>query len=313
MTNPLAELATARLYLAKVENAQCAPRSEITLFDRTGPGVVKSLWMALGGGNNPALDGRIRVYYDGSPTAAIDSDVGTLFGTHWGGGAVYGSHSTPHMHVEINANTLNTGLFMTFPMPYGSRIRITYYNPGSAQTATVYSMVTYNQTSADGANGKRLRYRGVRVFDQLATRQPGDVTTFANITGGPGSIVWHAYVAGVDAAAVTPGSGNNDSWLERNISVTIDGESSPSIVSTGTEDWFDSAWYYEGWKDFTTSVHSYVGTDKPTFQPHCVAQVTDLLSKWGGIPFTSSAVMKAETEPGCVTGDRYAHAVLFYQ
>jgi hypothetical protein len=28
--------------------------------------------------------------------------------------------------------------------------------------------------------------------------------------------------------------------LERNFSVTVDGEPTPQIVATGTEDWFDS-------------------------------------------------------------------------
>lgn len=313
MTNPLAALATDPLRLDKVENVQCGPKQELTLFDKTGPGVVRSLWMALGGGNNPTLDGRIRIYYDGSTTPAFDIDIGTLFATHWGGGSSYGSHNTPHMHVEIEAHSLNTGLLMTFPAPFGQRIRIAYYNPGASQVAYVYSMVAYALTGTDGAQGKRLRCQGARVLDQLVTRQPGDVTTLANINGGPGSIIYHAYVGGVDAAAITPGSPNNDSWMERNLSVAVDGEATPSIISSGTEDWFDSAWYYEGWRDYNTSVHSYVGTDKPSYQPHVVAQVTDLLSKWGGIPFTSGAVVRAETEGACVTGDRCAWAVLYYQ
>lgn len=315
--DPLATLATDRLYLDRVENAWVAPQQEQTLFSKNGPGVVKSLWMALGGGNNPTLDGRIRIYYDGNPVPSMDIDVGTLFATHWGAGSAYGSLNTPHMHVEIQPSTLNTGLLMTFPAPFGQSIRITYYNPSppTKQTAYVYSMVTYNLTPTDTAQGKRLRCQGARVLDQLRTRQAGDVTTFATIQGGPGSIVYMAYVAGVDAAVVTPNPGysGNDSWMERNITIAVDGETPASIQATGTEDWFDSAWYYEGWKDFNTSIHSYVGTDKPGFQPHCVGVVTDLWSKWGGVPFGSSALMQALTESACTTGDRYAYAVLYYQ
>ena len=95
--------------------------------------------------------------------------------------------------------------------------------------------------------------------------------------------------------------------------IAVDGESTPSIQSSGTEDWFDSGWYFEGWRDYGTSVHSYVGTDKPSSQPHVVGMVTDLWSKWGGVPFQSSAVMQAQTESACVTGDRFAFAVLYYQ
>jgi hypothetical protein len=39
------------------------------------------------GGANPALDARLRVYYDGSPNASIDIDMGTLLATHWGAGS----------------------------------------------------------------------------------------------------------------------------------------------------------------------------------------------------------------------------------
>jgi hypothetical protein len=87
MANPLASLRQQKLRIEKVENTAVPPNTERTLFDRNGPGVVLSVWMALGGGNAPALDARLRVYYDGSSSAAIDIDMGTLLATHWGAGS----------------------------------------------------------------------------------------------------------------------------------------------------------------------------------------------------------------------------------
>lgn len=316
MTSPLASLATDPIHITKVEGASCAPQTELTLFTATGPGVVKSLWMAVAGGNNPVLDGRIRVYYDGLTTPCIDSDFGTLFAVHWGGGATNGSLSTTHTHVEMNPSAMTIAWMLGYPMPYGpGGIRITYYNPAPAggQTASVFAQTYWASTATDTANGQRLRSSGIRVMDQLATRQPGDVTTFADIAGGSGTVVHVSYVGGVDAATITPSSKNNDSWMERNISATVDGESTPSFVSSGTEDFFDSGWYFSGWKDYSTSRHSYVATDKPSFQPHCVGMATDLWSKFGGIPFNNHVVLRAETEPACVTGDRYAASILYYQ
>jgi hypothetical protein len=40
---------------------------------------------------------------------------------------------------------------------------------------------------------------------------------------------------------------------------------------------------------------------------------TDLWSKWGGVPFQNSAVMRAETEPACTTDDTLCWCVLYYQ
>lgn len=312
MVNPLAELRSDKLFMTKVENVHNGPGGEYTLFDQAGPGNVVSFWMALGNGGTP-LDGRLRVYYDREPTPAIDIDFGTLLATHWGAGAHEGTHSTMHVHAEINSNNFNTGLLLTYPMPFGQHIKITHYNPSTTDQAWIYSMATYTRTPTDEANGMRLRCQGARFVDRAVTRQPADVTTLADISGGPGWIVHFSQVGGIDAAAISPNSANLDSWMERNFSFTIDGESSPSIVTSGTEDTFDSAWYFNGWQDYNSSRHSYVGTDKPPRQPHAVGMSTDLWSKWGGVRFENSAVMRAETEPLCITGDRVCWAVLYYQ
>src|SRR5436309_1259723 len=101
VSSPLASLSGDKLRMVKVENVSVATRTERTLVDLTGPGTVKSLWMALGAGNGPALDARLRVYYDGAASSSIDIDVGTLLATHFGAGAVAGSHTLAHVHAEI--------------------------------------------------------------------------------------------------------------------------------------------------------------------------------------------------------------------
>ena len=62
-------------------------------------------------------------------------------------------------------------------------------------------------------------------------------------------------------------------------------------VSTGTEDWLNSAWYFNGWRDFDAGVHSYVGTDQPAAPNGSTSSAwpPTSWSKWGGVPFTSSA------------------------
>jgi hypothetical protein len=306
MSSPLASLSSDKLRMVKVENVSVATGAERTLADLTGPGSVKSLWMALGGGNGPALDARLRVYYDGAVSPAIDIDMGTLLATHFGAGSVAGSHTLAHVHAEINSNNFNTGFLVTFPMPFGTRIRLAYHNASTTQTATIYSMVAYASTTTDRANGVRLRQQGARWLDQRVARTASQSTTLATITGGSGWIVYHSQVGGVGAS--------NLSWLERNMQIAVDGEATPAIVSTGTEDWFDSAWYFNGWKDFDAGVHSYIGTDQPAAPNQYVAgMATDFMSKWSGIPFTTSATMTALTEPACTTGDSLCWCVLYYQ
>lgn len=305
MVNPLASLRQEKLRIEKVENDSVPPNTERTLCERNGPGVVHSIWMALGGGNVPALDARLQVYYDGSPSASIDIDVGTLLATHWGAGSANTSHSCEHVHVEINSGNYLTAFLLTFPMPFGRSIRIAYFNINAGQSATIYSMVAYSLTPTDEANGQRLRYDGARYVDQKVTRTASSTTTLAQITGSPGSIVYHSYVGGVGAT--------NLSWLERNFSITVDGEPIPQIVATGTEDWFDSGWYFNGRRDYATSFHSYVGTNRPAGNVNVVGMATDLWSKWGGVPFTTSAVVRSLPETGCTTGDTLCWCILYYQ
>lgn len=302
--NPLAQagLRSGKLRMVKNEAVNVAAGQSFTLFDVTGPGVGQSIWMALGGGNGPCLDARLRIFYDGSSTASVDIDFGTLLATHFQGAGA--QHSTVHVHGEIKQSNFDTGFLLTFPMPFGTSMKVTYFNP-SGQSAFIYSMITYRLTTADYAGGLRLRCAGARYLDQAITRTSVATNTLLSTSGGPGWILYHSYVGGVGAV--------NLSWMERNIQIAVDGEAQPQIVSTGTEDWFDSAWYYEGARDQALGFHSFIGTDQPASpNQYVVAQATDLLSKWGGVPFDSSVIMSIQTEAACSTGDTFSYAVLYY-
>lgn len=284
------------LQLAKLEAQGVAPNSERTLFQSVAgaPGVVESLWMAVGGGNTCVLDGRIRIY--NGTDLNVDIDLGTLLCTHWGANGVFGNG---RISVDYNGNL---GFLFTFPVPFGtSGMRIAYYNINAGENAIIYSMVSYRYLATDYA--KRLRCKGKRYADQKVARAAGSVTTLADITGNPGTLVYHSQVGG-DAAA-------NDSWMERNIAVTVDGVR--TIESSGTEDWFDSAWYFNQRKNYKVSPHSFVGTDLPSFNPHVVGMATDLWSKHGGIPWTVSCKVEALSEQGCTTADTLSWCILYYQ
>lgn len=308
-TNAPPGIGNPKLSMAKIQNVSCASGQELVLFQGNGPGEVDSLWMALGGGNHPALDGRLRVYYDASPTPAFDLDLGTLLAMHYG---AIGNHRTAHCAAQIGGSfgPYSLGFLLTYPMPYGPNgIKVAYYNPaGTGQTAQVYSQVMHHLTDTDSC--QRLRGAGTRVLDTQASRAAGDASgILATDSGGPGSVVHLGYVGGVGAT--------NFTWLERPFAFLIDGEASPSISTTGTEDSFDSAWYYEGNHDFDASLHSYVGVDgNPGFtppEPYVVGMLTDWLSKWGGVPFTSSFTLEWQAKGNETTGDSFTSACLWYR
>jgi hypothetical protein len=301
--NPLWELRTDKLLWNKGEYTAVGAGAEQDLLNVTGPGNVEYLWMATPG--PPAsLDARLRIYYDGSGTPALDMDFGTLFAMHYGGFGPW--HITPHVKVDVQNPSYNTHWLITFPMPFGTSIRVVYYNPGGAISSSpgIFWQAGYSIYDTDRGNGLRLRGTGLRL-PSAVTLTAGQTYTLASITGA-GAIIWHSYIGGFG------GTPTNLSWLERNVTVAVDGEVSPSIVSSGTEDWFDGGWYYNDIPDYLTSAHSYVATCTPVGNAFAVGQATDLLSKWGGIPFTSSCVMTLATEAVCTTGHPMAYCILYY-
>lgn len=305
MTNPLAGLGTNKLYLSSLQRQTVNSGDDLVIAEVSGgAGCVRSVWMAVGGGNNPTLDARLQVFYDGDATPGLDMDLGTLLATHWGGQGH--SLDVDHVHVEMNTDNHTLGFLLTFPMPFGSGARVVYHYPaGHQQTASVYSMVAY--TLGDADPGQRLRSQGYR-HDQRVTRAIGDENTLMRTTkSGPGSVVYTSYVGGMDT------TGANLSWLERDFAFYVDGETTPSIRTTGTEDTVDSAWYFTGAANQTLGRHSFLGALQPPAQPYCAAMATDWWSKWGGIPFRSTCELQVLTEDAVSTGDTFCACVLYYQ
>jgi hypothetical protein len=319
--HPFAGFRTNHMRIAKNENYLVPPTTEVTLLDTQGPGVVRYIWFATGG-NVASLDCRLRIYYDGSTTPAMDQDLGTLYAMHWAGTQqvgvpanqfnntnYYSSVSTPHMHAE-EANSFNCAYTMKFPIPFGNRIRIAYYNPNATTSADMYSMIYYHYTNSDQANGIRLRCQGTRYADQLTAYTSAQAVALANITTGPGWVVWLSQVGGINAT--------NGSWMERNLVVQLDGETiqGASMITTGTEDTFDSAWYFEGWHMFNCGPDSWVGADYPgatsSSTQYTVGMATEYLGKLGGIYFNNSCVMSFQPEPACTMGDSRVWCVLYY-
>lgn len=300
--NPLHEVGKEKLRMARGEVVPVAGGAEQTMLSVNGPGCVESLWMAIGGGTGH-VDGRIRIYYDGSSTPALDVDIGTLTAAHFGATGPW--HTTPHMHMEIVGGGI--AFLMKFPMPFGTSIRVTFYNLPTSASSTIYWMLPYRlYGDTDRADGWRLRGQGTRMQPTPVTLTATQTSTRMSTTGGPGAVIWHSYVGGYQAS--------NLSWMERNFVIRTDDETLANAVvrATGTEDWFDSGWYFQGWSDFDAGLYSYVGADKPAANPTIVGMATDLLGKWGGVPFESSCDLFLDTEAVCTTSHSFSDCILYY-
>lgn len=311
MSNPLAALRQDALLEKTTENVMVPAGQSITLADLSGPGYISNLWMAIGGGSGPALDGHLHAYYDGASTPAFNTDIGGLAGTHWGADGSFGCR---HMYASIDGKSYDTSFLMSFPMPFGQHARIEYHNTSSV-TAQVFAEIDYSLTAADVPGALRLKSQAHPYVGGVLTRQITDDTTLVDIPsgGGPGWLVYLTTIGGIDAATLTPNGPNSMSWLESNYAFVVDGVT--TVESSGGEDFPRSGWYFSGnrFKDMSLSSAAFVGTDRPTAQPNCVAFGVDLLELWGGLPFQSTLRVHTPPEPARVTADRLCGVVLYYQ
>lgn len=308
VTGPLALLNTSRVRATKLESASFpAVGASLTLFQQSGSGEVRSLWLACGSGPI-VLDARIQVFIDGESTPAIDMDMGTFFCWRGLDASTAGqAASTQHMSSGTYMHTAGERSYATmrFPMPFSNGISIQLKNTtstvpsGDAAYAIVHSVATPD-IAPYRLRGFGQPFPGGALFNRTAEVDLATVT-------GRGALVWFSYFG--QAAAGTPStSGYN--WLERNISTFIDGEAVASIDSSGMEDYFFNGWYYEGRAAYSAPHAMLTNGSNASYNAD---QAVDWLELCGGIPFETSLRMHLGTEATVQADHYHSWSGLWYQ
>ncbi len=186
-----------------------------------GPGIIRHIWMTSHAGGVGELDTlSLRIYWDDSETPAVAVPLGMFFAVGQGRPAVV--ESWP---VQVSP----TGsLTCYWPMPFQRCARITITNDNPDRGTGLYWQVDWEQT-ADLPKDAMLFHAGYR---QAFPAPSGADYVVADLAG------TGRYVGTV--LAVTLGQ---DGWFgEGDDFFFIDGEKTPSLQGTGTEDYFNDAW-----------------------------------------------------------------------
>jgi hypothetical protein len=204
-------------------NRRVEPGETVVLADVTGPGRLTHLWVTIGtlaGGARPlTLRGqRLEVFYDGGGEPSVSVPVPDLFGAVHGVCASYGS--------TLTAVNERRGFSSRVPMPFGAALRMTYTNE-SDTTVVLY----YQADFLMGSGGAYLH----AAFRRENLTTPGDDFEIvpAGLTG-PGR-----YLGATIGVRILD---QEHWWGEGEVKVYLDGETTPTICGTGTEDYLDSAW-----------------------------------------------------------------------
>jgi hypothetical protein len=285
-----------------LKNTIVAGNSTLNLADITGQGVINTIWMAVClsgsdlGGGWPAPDGQIRVYVDGESTPSITFDMNML-GAAWAGDTPTKKFHLSTEHVTITYAGTSQAFSFTFkyPIPYSSSIKIDWVNI-RLSSAQVYYQVYYTPNL-------NLPYRLKSAMLSTASASLGvnapsnSIVPIWNVMNQEGWLVYNCF-SFVNAAAM--------SVLESKVLLKIDGETTPSIASSGIEDWFLSAWYFNQTNiEIPWAMVQVLNTTN-----YRTTAVLDILAAYNGIYFKNSLDISLDTT--IAASSKVAYLFLYY-
>lgn len=224
-----------------------APGETLTLLDEAGPGLITHVWVTIASDDPNHLKALVlRMYWDGEAAPSVEAPIGDFFGL--GLGEYHAFQSVP---LAVGSEK---ALNCFFPMPFEKHARITVTNEGSIKTDAFYFNIDYRAYSKP-LPGDQLYFHA--QYRQAAPahgwtnqwRANGDplVDNKKNLDG-EGNYTWmeatgRGHFVGVTMSVLQ----NQDGWWgEGDDMFFVDGEKTPSINGTGSEDYFLGAWDFGG-------------------------------------------------------------------
>ncbi len=200
------------------------PGETLTLADVQGPGEITHLWTTISTADPDHLRNIVfRIYWDGNDFPSVESPVGDFFGL---GHAKYYIFDNP-----VQAIGTDNAMNCFWPMPFRKSARVTATNESQTTVGAYYYYVDYRKydTLPDDITYFHAQYK------QAMPNPDGQNYLIAETSGGRG------HFAGVSLSIHTQ---TNGWWGEGDDIFTIDGEETPSLWGTGSEDYFCGAWCY---------------------------------------------------------------------
>jgi hypothetical protein len=220
-----------------------APGETLTLLDEAGPAIISHIWITIASDDPHHLKALVlRMYWDGEATPSVETPIGDFFGL--GLGEYYLYESIP---LRVGSDK---ALNSFFPMPFQKHARITVTNESGIKVDAFYFNIDYRSYSKPLPADQlyfHAQYRQAAPARGWTNdwRSNGDalVDGKKNLNG-DGNYVWmeatgRGHFVGVTMSVLQ----NQDGWWgEGDDMFFIDGEATPSINGTGSEDYFLGAW-----------------------------------------------------------------------
>lgn len=201
-----------------------SPGETLNLAEIEGPGEITHIWTTINTPDPNHLQNLVlRAYWDGNEFPSVESPVGDFFGLGMG---KYYMFSNP-----VQAIGTDRGMNCFWPMPFRKGARLTVTNESETTVGAYYYYVDYRKFDALPENSAYFHAQ----YHQATPNESGKPYLIMETDGGRG------HFAGVSLSIHTQSGGW---WGEGDDIFTIDGEPTPSLWGTGSEDYFCGAWCY---------------------------------------------------------------------
>lgn len=214
----------------------------VTLMDERGAGVITHIWFTINSGDDFHLKNLVlRAWWDGEPTPSIEVPIGDFFGL--GLGEYYQYNSALLTVASIKA------LNAYFQMPYSSAARFTLTNEGTIPTDNLYFAIDYVVLPAlpEGLGRFHAQYRQSAPCKGTLNDWTSNVNEIKNLDGKQNYVYMEATGRGHFIGVTHSVLQNQNAWFgEGDDMFFIDGDPLPTINGTGTEDYFNGAWGFDG-------------------------------------------------------------------
>ena len=224
-----------------------APGETLTLFDEPGPGSITHIWITINSPEKYHLKKLVlRIYWDRETTPSVETPIGDFFGLGLGDYIQYQS-----LPLAVGSTK---ALNSFFPMPFANHGKITVTNEGHEPVGNFYFNIDYRALPDPLPAGTlyfHAQYRQCAPCQGWTNdwQNNGDdrVDQKPNLDGQGNSVFLEASGRGHFVGVTQSIFQNQDDWWgEGDDMIFIDGEKTPSIIGTGSEDYYLGAWGFDG-------------------------------------------------------------------
>ncbi|TZF81874.1 DUF2961 domain-containing protein [Pedobacter sp. BS3] len=215
------------------------PGEKRTIAEISGAGIINHIWITIAPRFDKASrnDIILRMYWDGNPYPSVESPIGPFFGQGWQEQYIFSS-------LPLAAGPdKGSALVSYFTMPFAKGAKIEIENQTGVELRAFYFYVDYVEMKELPQGMGRFHAWYNHSLTKPAP-EPQNATQKGKNTTGADNYVFadvqgKGQFVGVNYYVQNPSS----NWYgEGDDMFFVDGEEKPSLLGTGTEDFFNTSW-----------------------------------------------------------------------